>query len=170
MRSRLYLARNLLRTSRRVGDESEAEAEKYVSEQISLIRKWSIEGFTAFWSNPDPAVVPRVLEGCTDDIVSHWPRPIGLLEGGASYLAVIEAILKVCPDLALTVKDHAHEGDLHFVRWVATGGGPERRFEFDGINLIRTVADGRVCENYVCSDGELFARVAGYLGSEGRSS
>jgi hypothetical protein len=135
-----------------------------VSGQITLIRKWSIEGFRAFWGNPNPAIARRVLEGCTDDIISHWPKPIGLLNGGASYLAVIEAILKVCPDLVLAVKDHADEGDLHFVRWVGTGSGPEGRFEFDGINFIRTMADGRVCENHVCSDGELFTRVAAWLG------
>jgi hypothetical protein len=135
-------------------------------EQATLTRGWSVEGFRMFWSNPDPALVPRIREINTDDIVGYWPKPIGKVQGGAAYIAVIDAILKVCPDLTMTADDYAHSGDLHFVRWVASGSGPGGRFEFNGIDRIRMLPDGRVCENYVCSDGDLFARAAAYLRAE----
>jgi hypothetical protein len=136
-------------------------------EQATLTRGWSIEGFRMFWANPDPALIPRIRDICTDDIVGYWPKPIGKIKGEATYIAVIDAILRVCPDLVLSAEDYACSGDLHFVRWVATGSGPDGRFEFNGIDRIRTLADGRVCENYICSDGDLFARVAADLRAEG---
>ena len=139
-------------------------------ETATLTRGWSIEGFRAFWAKPDPALVPRIREIATDDIAGYWPRPIGKVQGAIRYIAVIEAILRVCPDLCLTAEDYACAGDLHFVRWVANGSGPDGHFEFNGIDRIRTLTDGRVCENYVCSDGELFARAAAQLRSADGSS
>jgi hypothetical protein len=138
-----------------------------MSEQATLTRGWSIEGFRRFWGKSDPALIPRIREVNTDDIVGYWPKPIGKVRGGTSYIAVIEAIFRVCPDLSLTAEDYARSGDLHFVRWAGAGSGPDGRFELSGIDRIRTLADGRVCENYVCSDSDFFARVAVCLRSDG---
>jgi hypothetical protein len=135
-----------------------------MSDQSTLVRAWSIEGFRAFWAHPDPDVAPRIAEIATDDIVGHWPAPIGRVDGLRPYLAVIQALLRACPDLSLSAPDYAASGDLHFVRWAATGTGPDGvRVAFNGIDRIRTLPDGRVCENYVCSDGPLFAWAAEVL-------
>ena len=139
-------------------------------QQTTLAQGWTIEGFRAFWGRPDPVFLPRIAGLCAEDIAGYWPRPIGKVRGAAPYVAVIDAILRVCPDLALTAEDYARSGDLHFVRWVATGSGPGGRFELNGVDRIRTLADGRVCENYVCSDGALFAWAAARLGAEGRQA
>ena len=134
-----------------------------MSDATTLTRAWSIEGFRAFWAKPDPALVPRVHDVTADNIVGYWPRPIGKVEGAVPYVAVIAAILRACPDLSLSAPDHARAGDLHFVRWIARGTGPAGRFECNGVDRIRTLADGRIGENYVCSDGELFAWAAAHL-------
>ncbi len=134
-----------------------------MSDAATLTRGWNIEGFRAFWARPNPALVPRIHDIATPDIVGCWPRPIGRVEGAVPYIAVIAAILRVCPDLSLSAPDYARAGDLHFVRWVATGTGAGGRFECNGVDRIRTLADGRVCENYVCSDGEFFTWAAADL-------
>ncbi len=137
-----------------------------MSVRATLARGWSIEGFRAFWKKPDPAAIPFVRSIMTDDIVGYWPRPIGTVVGASRYLAVIEAILRSCPDLSLTADDYARSGDLHFVRWEATGTGPNGRFQTNGVDRLRTLADGRVCENYVCSDGDFFALADAHLRGE----
>ena len=134
-----------------------------MTEQVSTARKWSIEGFKAFWANPQPSIVPLFGEIATHDIVGHWPRPIGIVRGAAAYVPVIESILRVCPNLSLSVMEYARSEDLHFVRWVATGTGREGPFEFDGLDRLRTTADGRVSENYIFSDHPFFADVAAQL-------
>jgi hypothetical protein len=134
-----------------------------MTDLATLARGWSIEGFRQFWAKPDLAVIPQVRALCTEDIVGYWPRPIGTVRGAAPYVAVIEALLRACPDLSLTADDYARSGDLHFVRWVAKGTSAQGPFAVNGIDRIRTRADGRVCENYVCSDGIFFEDAAQYL-------
>ena len=135
-----------------------------MSQSSSLVRGWSIEGYRRFWAAPDRSLLPAVSALCADDIVGHWPKPLGRVVGRTPYVGFIEALIAACPDLSLTADEYACAGDLHFVRWVATGAGPDgRRFEIDGIDRVKTLPDGRVAENYICSDGELFAWAAAHL-------
>ena len=78
-------------------------------------------------------------------------------------MAVIDAIAHVCPDFSLTAPEYARTGDLHFVRWVATGTGSDGRFAFNGLDRVRVLPDGRVCENYIFCEHPFFAEVAEYL-------
>ena len=130
---------------------------------VAPARRWSVEGFRAFWAKPDFALIPRIREIATADIVGHWPRPIGKVVGPDAYLDVIAAIVTVIPDLSLTAPDYAQSGDLHFVRWVATGSSRSGRFDCTGVDRMRLTADGRVCEIYVCCDHPFFGEVAAYL-------
>jgi hypothetical protein len=91
---------------------------------------WSMDAFKAFWSNPDASKVSGAL---TEDVVGYWPRPIGVVRGASDYAGVIETILRVCPDFRLKVPEHAVSGDFTFVRWIATGTGPDGPFEFNGL-------------------------------------
>jgi hypothetical protein len=135
-----------------------------MTQQASIARGWSIEGFRAFWAKPDLSLVPRVRDITTSDIVGYWPRPIGTVRGAAAYVGVIEAIARLFPDFSLTVPEYARSDDLHFVRWVATGTGRDgRRFEADGLDRLRLRPDGRVCENYIFCDHPFFADVAACL-------
>jgi hypothetical protein len=122
-------------------------------------RHWSVDAFKAFWSNPDASKVSGVL---TEDVVGHWPRPIGVVHGASDYTQVIETMMKVCPDFRLKVPEYALSGDYAFVRWIATGTGPAGRFEFTGCDRVRT-RNGHVCENYIFCDDPFFAQVAAEL-------
>jgi hypothetical protein len=135
-----------------------------MSQQVT--RGWTIEGFRSFWAKPDLSLIARIHEICTSDIVGYWPRPIGVVRGSQAYVAVVEAIALVCPDLSLTTPEYARSDDLHFVRWVATGTGRDGPFAFNGLDRLRLLPDGRVCENYIFCDHAFFAEVASYLDRE----
>ena len=123
--------------------------------------KWTIDTFKAFWAKPDPAYLPAVAGIVTDDLVGYWPRPIGTVRGRNPYMKVLADILAVCPDFSVAVAEYAASGDFHFVRWIATGTGPDGPFEFTGTDRLRTRA-GLVCENYIFCDDPFFERVATY--------
>ena len=127
-------------------------------------RRWSVDSFIAFWSNPDPS---RVIGSVTSDIVGHWPRPIGIISGAQPYVDVIATMMKVCPDFRLRVPESATTGDYAFVRWIATGTGPDGPFEFTGCDRVQT-RNGHVCENYIFCDDPFFARVAAELTRAGK--
>lgn len=120
---------------------------------------WSMDAFKAFWSNPDAS---KVIGSLTEDVVGHWPRPIGVVRGASRYAEVIATMLRMCPDFRLKVPEHAATGDFTFVRWIATGTGPNGPFEFTGCDRVQT-RDGLVCENYIFCDHPLFAQVAAEL-------
>jgi hypothetical protein len=134
-----------------------------MSQQGTIARGWTIERFRSFWAKPDLSLIPRIHEMTTSDIVGYWPRPIGIVRDSQAYVAVIDAIARVCPDFSLTAPEYAHTGELHFVRWVAMGTGRNGRFEFNGLDRLRVLPDGRVCENYIFCDHPFFAEVAEYL-------
>jgi SnoaL-like domain len=117
--------------------------------------KWSVEAFRHYWKAP---YAPRAMP-VTADVVGYWPHPIGVVRGADDYISVIATILEVCPDFRLTVAEHAATGDFAFLRWIATGTGPDGGFEFDGCDRVQT-RDGHVCENYIFCDDPFFARVA----------
>jgi hypothetical protein len=119
-------------------------------------RRWSVDSFAAFWKKPDAS---RVIGSVTEDVIGHWPRPIGLVRGAYDYVNVIASMLKVCPDFTLRVAEHASSGDVTFVRWIASGTDFEERFEFTGCDCVQT-RNGHVCENYIFCDAPFFARVA----------
>jgi len=119
-------------------------------------RTWNPDKFAAFWRNPNPSTAIGVL---TEDIVGHWPRPIGEVRGARPYVGVIEAMLRICPDFRLEAPEWATTGDLTFIRWIAEGTGPDGKFRFNGCDRIR-LRGGHVCENYVFCDDPFFARVA----------
>jgi hypothetical protein len=127
-------------------------------------RRWSVDAFIGFWKKPDAS---RAIGALTDDIVGHWPRPIGVVRGASRYVEVIATMMKLCPDFSLRVPEYATSGDFAFVRWIATGTGPDGPFEFTGCDRVQT-RNGRVCENYVFCDDPFFARVAAALASSRR--
>jgi hypothetical protein len=95
--------------------------------------------------------------------VGYWARPIRVVRDWEAYVVVIDAIAGLCPDFRLTMPEYPRSGDLHFVRWVATGTGRDGRFEVNGLDRLRVLPDDRVCENYISCDHPFFAKVAEYL-------
>jgi hypothetical protein len=119
-------------------------------------QQWTIDAFKAFWAKPNLSRVPAVLSVLTDDVVGYWPRPIGTVQGARPYVTVIADILTVFPDFSLVAAEHATTGDFTFVRWIATGTGPQGRVEFSGCDRVRT-RRGLVCENYIFCDHPFFS-------------
>lgn len=127
-------------------------------------RRWSVDALIGFWQKPDAS---RARGALTEDIVGHWPRPIGLVRGASPYVKVIATMMRLCPDFSLRVPEYATSGNFAFIRWIATGTGPDGPFEFTGCDRVQT-RDGRVCENYVFCDDPFFSRVAAELASSRR--
>lgn len=123
-------------------------------------RGWTVETFKRFWARPSLEHIRGIDAIIAPDIVGYWPRPIGKVEGARPYAEVIEDLLLAVPDLSLSVPDHAVSGNLTFVRWTATGTGPDGRFEALGCDRVRVRDDGLVVENYVFCDHPFFGVVA----------
>jgi hypothetical protein len=134
-----------------------------MTQPATTVRGWSIDGFESFWAKPDSSIIPLIHQLATSDIVGHWPRPIGVVRGSHAYIPVIEAILRTCPTLSLSVVEYVRSVDLHFVHWAATGTGLDGPMKFHGVDRLKTNADGRVYENYIFCDHPFFADVAAHL-------
>jgi SnoaL-like domain len=118
---------------------------------------WSVEGFAAFWSDPNPAVVPAAL---TSDVVGHWAGRDGPVRGKDDYTACIAALVDALPDMHLEVAEHAQAGEFVFIRWVMHATGEHGPFELTGIDRVR-VRDGLVAENVIVFDTAAFEARSG---------
>jgi hypothetical protein len=118
---------------------------------------WSVESFQAFWSNPNPELVPGVL---TDDVVGYWAGRDEPVRGRDDYTACIAALIAALPDVRLDVAEHAHDGEFTFVRWIMHATGRSGPFEMTGIDRIR-LRDGQVAENVIVFDTNAFEHRAG---------
>jgi hypothetical protein len=78
---------------------------------------WSVDAFEAFWSNPDPSLVPPVL---TEDVVGHWPGREEPVRGRDDYTRCIAQIVEALPGMYLEVAESAQNGHFVFVRWTST--------------------------------------------------
>lgn len=124
-------------------------------------RTWSVDGFRAFWSNPDPEIVPEVIpQVCTDDVIGHWAGRDEPVQGPEDYTRCIAALVAALPDIRLEVAEHAHAGEFTFVRWIMHATGRRGPFQLTGIDRIR-VRDGQVDENVIVFDTNAFERRAG---------
>jgi len=63
------------------------------------------------------------------------------------------------PDLRLDVAEHARNGDVLFIRWIARGIGAGGPLEFSGIDRIR-LRDGLVKEHRIYYDPALLEQAA----------
>ena len=110
---------------------------------------FSVDQFARFWSAPDVAlVVPAMF---AEDVVGDWPGDPEPVRGFPAYKARIAQLLDAVPDVTLEVADHATNGNLIFIRWIARGIGADGPFELTGMDRIR-IEDGRVKENIIRYD------------------
>jgi ketosteroid isomerase-like protein len=110
---------------------------------------FSVDQFARFWAAPDVALVAPAM--FAEDVVGDWPGDPEPVRGFASYRARIGQLLDAVPDLTLEVAEHATNGNLIFIRWIARGTGAGGPFELTGMDRIRT-EDGRVKENIIRYD------------------
>jgi SnoaL-like polyketide cyclase len=119
-------------------------------------RTWSVDGFRAFWSSPEPAIVPEVL---TDHVIGHWAGRDEPVRGPDDHTRCIAALVTALPDVRLEVAEHAHSGEFTFVRWIMYASGRRGPFQLTGIDRIRQ-RDGQVAENVIVFDTNTFERRA----------
>ena len=118
---------------------------------------WSVEMFEAFWSNPDPALVPAVL---TEDVVGYWPGREEPVRGRDDYTACIAAIVQALPGMRLEVAEHARNGDFVFIRWILHATGEHGPFQLTGMDRVR-VRGPQVAENVIVFDTAAFEKRSG---------
>jgi hypothetical protein len=116
---------------------------------------WSVETFEAFWSNPDPSLVPAAL---TEDVVGYWAGREEPVRGRDAYTRGIAQIVEALPDMRLEVAEQAQNGEFTFIRWIMRASGRHGPFRFSGIDRVRTRGP-LVAENVIVFDtGEFEAR------------
>ncbi|MCC2658937.1 MAG: ester cyclase [Panacagrimonas sp.] len=119
---------------------------------------WSVERFAEFWSDPRAEDVPPLV---TEDVVGWWPGADEPVRGVVPYSQALADLLKLLPDMRLTVAEHASNGDTVFVRWIMRATGRNGPFRFTGIDRI-TMRNGRVAENVIRFDSAHLKRLAGF--------
>jgi SnoaL-like polyketide cyclase len=125
---------------------------------------FSIEGWKAAWANPSPErVAARIPLITTPDVAGYWPRTSRPVRGPNEYARRIVDLLTLIPDFRAELVEHATNGDIMFLRWVAHGTGPSGCFEAIGVDRL-IVPNGYVAENLILSDHPVFAALAQHVG------
>jgi len=99
----------------------------------------------------------------TPDVTGYWPRTTRPVRGPKEYAQRIVDLLAFIPDFRAELVEHATNGDIMFLRWVATGTGPDGRSEAVGVDRL-IVPNGYVAENLILSDHPIFAVIARHVG------
>lgn len=125
---------------------------------------FTAEGWKAAWADPSPErVMRRVPLISRPEIAGYWPRTTQPVRGQAAYAQRIVDLLTFIPDFRAEMVEHAENGDVMFIRWVARGTGPDGRFEAVGADRL-LVPNGYVVENLILSDHPVFAAFARHVG------
>jgi hypothetical protein len=121
---------------------------------------WSVESWCHFWDNPSAEVArARIPTIVAPDVTATWPRSLRQIHGPEEYADQVVALLGLVPDLRLALAEQAHDGAFTFLRWNASGTGPDGPFTGIGTDRIR-LRDGLVVENLIMSDMAIFAALA----------
>jgi hypothetical protein len=91
------------------------------------------------------------------------PQTTRPVRGPQEYAKRIIDLLDFIPDFRAEPIEHATNGDVMFVRWIARGTGPNGPFEAVGVDRL-IVPNGYVAENLILSDHPIFADFARYVG------
>jgi hypothetical protein len=125
---------------------------------------YRIEDWGKTWLNPNKArVLARVPAIAMPDIAGYWPQTRHPVRGPQEYAKRILDLLDFIPDFRAEPIEHATNGDVMFVRWIARGNGPKGPFEAVGVDRM-IVPNGYVAENLILSDHSIFADFARYVG------
>jgi|SoiMethySBSTD1v2_1073268.scaffolds.fasta_scaffold659184_2 SnoaL-like polyketide cyclase len=82
---------------------------------------FTIEGWKTAWNNPSPErVMARIPLITTPDVTGYWPRTTRPVRGPKEYAQRIVDLLAFIPDFRAELVEHATNGDIMLLRWVAT--------------------------------------------------
>lgn len=133
-----------------------------MSAQAAPTDHWSIDSWSAFWSNPSATTAAeRVRRVVVSEVAGYWPRAAEPVRGVEQYAQRVVDLLTLVPDLRLQLVEHATNGEVVFVRWDGRGTGPDGPFEARGADRL-IVDNGKVRENMILSDHPIFAALARY--------
>lgn len=113
--------------------------------------RWSVERFARFWAAPD---LSRPSKELAPDIEGWWPGMAQPLRGVAEYTRPLRRLLERVPDFRLEVAEHASNGDVIFIRWIAYGTDGGKPLRFTGVDRI-VQRNGQVVENRIFCDHPL---------------
>ena len=120
---------------------------------------FTVENFAAFWAKPqldESAAAPLA-----EDVVGYWPGDEEPVRGREDYVGALVELLRLVPDLTLSVAESAENGEHLFIRWVAHATGANGQpIEHTGVDRIRVI-DGKVVENRIFFDRAEFERKLG---------
>lgn len=109
---------------------------------------FSVAAFARFWAKPDMSQAGGAL---APDVAGWWPGRAEPVRGREAYARPLADLLALVPDFRLEVAEHATEGNVIFIRWIAHGTLAGRPLSFDGVDRIK-VRDGQVAENRIVCD------------------
>ena len=93
-------------------------------------------------------MLARVPAIAMPDIAGYWPQTTRPVRGPQEYAKRIIDLLDFIPDFRAEPIEHATNGDVMFVRWIARGTGPKGPFEAVGVDRM-IVPNGYVAENLI---------------------
>ena len=133
-------------------------------DELPLRGPYRIEDWGKTWLNPNKdRVLARVPAVAMPDIAGYWPQTTRPVRGPQEYAKRIIDLLDFIPDFRAEPIEHATNGDVMFVRWIARGTGPKGPFEAVGVDRI-IAPNGYVSENLILSDHPIFADFAKHVG------
>ena len=133
-------------------------------DELPLRGPYRIEDWGKTWLNPNKdRVLARVPAVAMPDIAGYWPQTTRPVRGPQEYAKRIIDLLDFIPDFRAEPIEHATNGDVMFVRWIARGTGPKGPFEAVGVDRI-IAPNGYVSENLILSDHPIFADFARHVG------
>ena len=133
-------------------------------DELPLRGPYRIEDWGNTWRNPSKArVLARVPAIALPGIAGYWPQTTRPVRGPQEYAKRIIDLLDFIPDFRAEPIEHATNGDIMFVRWIARGTGPKGPFEAVGVDRI-IAPNGYVSENLIVSDHAIFAEFAKHVG------
>jgi ketosteroid isomerase-like protein len=114
---------------------------------------FTAEKFQEFWAKPDLSTPSDNLHV---DVIGYWPGTDEPVRGRDEYVGALRELLRRVPDLTLSVRESADNGEHIFVRWVAHATNVEgKRIEQTGVDRIK-VENGKVVENRIFFDRAQF--------------
>ena len=120
---------------------------------------FTADTFAAFWANPE--ISEEGQAPLAEDVVGYWPGEEEPVTGREAYVGALAKLLRIVPDLSLSVAESAQDGENLFIRWVAHAtDAAGREIEHTGVDRIRVV-DGEVVENRIFFDRAAFERKLG---------
>jgi ketosteroid isomerase-like protein len=138
-------------------------SQSITSKGVNMSATAEREGFTAdtfaeFWAKPDLSTSSDAIH---DDVVGYWPGSDEPVRGRDEYVGALQELLRRVPDLTLSVRESADNGEYIFVRWVAHATNAKgERIEHPGVDRIK-VENGKVVENRIFFDRVQFERKLG---------